>query len=183
MRLTTYIAWILLAAALVAWVGVGFFAWTIAGEESDRVARIDLAETSSMKLNSAIRMRALALDTKAERAQLERFLDVDVVSVANQIEAAGKAAGVTLKLGTVASGRGQVVSGGAAIKTVEFSVDAEGKFSALMRAAEFFEALPVVSSLVRLDIERVPSSGGAPGANSWRMNARIRVFTTSDISS
>ena len=178
-RTSTAISVVVLA--LAAWGLVGYFAWTITRDEDKRVMDAREAQLVAIRNAQAIRTHALALDAAGGGAKLRELLDLDVVSVSNMIEEAGKAAGVKVKLGNAQPER-DATSDGLAIRAVGFIVTADGKFQELLHVARLFEALPIPSSVTRLDIERAPaSSGGVSG--TWHMNAHIRVLTTSDISS
>jgi hypothetical protein len=184
MKKYAYMQWFALCLALLAWVGVWFFAQAIAQDESDRAAAVAAAQESSAQTDSSVRMHALTQDTAQERAQLDALLNVDVVSAANMIEAAGTAAGAAVTLGdAVPENAPTSAPGGSAIQAVGFIVDAQGTFPALMRAAELFETLPIPSTLTQLDIQQVPNPAGAGASNQWHMSAYIRVLTTSNISS
>lgn len=177
----TSTAILIATAALIAWGLVGYFAWTINVDESKRLADAREAQMATIANAHAVRTHALALDTAKEREQLKTLLGVDVVSAAYMIEGVGRASGVAVKLGD-ALPEGAQASEGFAPKTVGFVVRADGKFSALMRAARLFETLPIPSSVTRVDIERAPRSSGDK-SNLWHMNVYIRILTTSDISS
>lgn len=167
--------------ALTAWGLVGYFARTISEYESTRVADARQAQLTTVMNAQAVRMRALALDTAPQGAKLKALLDVDIVSASYMIEEVGRAAGVKIKLGD-AQPEEDLVSDGLTLKAVGFTVAADGKFQALLHAVRLLEALPIPSSVIRLDIERAPkSSGNASGL--WHMDVYIRVLTTSDISS
>lgn len=183
MTYRTYTQWFLLGLALIAWAAVGLFAWTITSDEADRLMHTENANTASTKRASAVRTHALALDTEKQGAELGNLLNVDVVSAAYTIEAVGKSAGVSVQLGDAVPENVPTTSDTVPIKAVGFTVEAQGKFSALMRAAKLFETLPLPSTLVRLDLEHTPSSQGSKPTDQWHLNAYIRVLTTSDISS
>ena len=178
-----YIALCTFGACVLAWAAVVYFAWTIRSDEIARAASIQNIQESSVKGASAVRMHALAEETTKERAQLEELLKGDVVSIANMIEAVGKTVGVEMKLGAAQQESAPTSDANVRINAVGFVVEAQGKFSALMRAAQMFETLPIPSSIIRLDIERTPNSARGSAAASWHMNAYIRVLTTADISS
>ena len=181
MRYNTITACISVSIALITWCVVGFFAWTINTDQIQRLETLSDAQRATIIGASSIRTHALALDTAPQRAELKKLLDVDVVEAANTIESVGKAAGVSLKLGD-ALPETRPVSEGVTLKAVGFVVEADGKFSALMRAATLLENLSLPSSITRLNIERAPkTSDSAPGL--WHMSVYIRVLTTSDISS
>ncbi len=177
----TSTAILLVTSALVAWGLVGYFAWTISEDESNRVADAREAQMITVSNAHAVRTRALALDTVEEGAKLKALLDVDVVSAAYMIEEVGKIAGVTVKLSD-AQPETTSASGDLAVKAVGFVVTADGTFSALLRAARLLETLPIPSSVTRLDIENAPKAAGN-ASSPWHMSVYIRVLTTSDISS
>lgn len=177
----TSTAILLVTLALVAWGLVGYFAWTISEDESNRVADAREAQVITISNAHAVRTHALALDTVEEGAKLKALLDVDVVSAAYMIEGVGKIAGVTVKLSD-AQPETTSASGDLAVKVVGFVVTADGTFSALLRAARLFETLPIPSSVTRLDIEHAPKAAGN-ASSLWHMSVYIRVLTTSDISS
>lgn len=167
--------------ALIAWGLVGYFAWTINADESNRLADAREAQMATIANAHAVRTHALALDTAGESEQLKTLLGVDVVSAAYMIEGVGRISGVTVRLGD-ALPEGASSSDGLAPKTVGFIATADGKFTALLRAARLFETLPIPSNVTRVDIERAPRSSGDT-SSLWHMNVYIRVLTTSDISS
>jgi hypothetical protein len=182
-KLTSF-AWPLLIFAVLAWAAVGIFAWTILSDEADRVVRVQNAQEAEQKEASAKRLHAIAQDTEFTRGQLDDILDVDVISVVDMIEAAGKAAGVKLVVSSVQpenapplQGRGtsQVIATG-------FVVEAQGRFASLMHAVQLFETLPVPAKVGRLDIERI-QVGDTGTSDMWRLNAQIHMLTTSDIPS
>ena len=124
-------------------------------------------------------------DSSSEQEVLETLARTDVLTAAEAIEAAGKAAGakVTVRGATAASLSG--VAKNQALKdlrAVELSVDAEGRFQSLMKAAALFEALPFLSSVKSLEIEdKAAGAYGKKSTDVWRMVARIRIITTSPV--
>lgn len=183
MKRISFIAWCTLSLALIAWAGVGFFAWTISGAEDDRRARLSVSHQSSSDAASAVRTHTLAGDTAQARAALETLLNADVVSVANAIESSGKAIGVATKVSSVLpAGAPFEASGGSAVQIIGFVVSADGKFSLLMRAVQLFESLPAPSKIDRFDISQTPNAGSA-AADAWHLDLEIKVLTTSMVSS
>ncbi len=167
--------------ACIAWVLVGYFAWIINTDESQRAADARDTQMATVANAHAVRTHALALDTAKESSQLKTLLNVDVVSAAYLIEEVGRISGVTVRLGD-AQPEGVPTSNDLAPKAVSFAVTADGKFAALVRAVRLFETLPIPSNVTRVDIERTPKSSGDT-SNLWHMNVYIRILTTSDISS
>lgn len=181
----TYLVWILFPAAVLAWAAVGLFAWIIATDEVDRALYVQVMQETESKEAIATRLHAIVQDTAEQRAQLDSILRMDVVSIVDMIEEVGKAAGVRI---TVSNAIPENVppsqaAGGAGIIATGFVVEAQGRFSTLMRVVQLFETLPIPSTLGRLDMERTAKPGNLGTSDTWRMNAYIRVLTTADISS
>ena len=175
MNRLSLIAWSTLALALLAWTGVGFFAWTISGAKSERLARLVVTHQSSNDAANAVRIHGLAEDTAQARAALGTLLTTDVVSVANAIESAGKGIGVDTKVSSVLpEGAPTQSPGGPPVQAVGFVVSADGKFSALMHTVALFETLPVPSQITRLDISKTPGEA----SDAWHLDLYIKVLTT-----
>lgn len=177
-----YTQWIVFPLSLIAWAGVGLFAWTISRDEANRIAQVQITQDAERKEAMAVRLHSIIQDTATERAQLASVLGVDVVSVIDMIEAAGKAAGVKIAISNAQPENvsfPQVV-GGPQIIATGFVVEAQGTFKALMHTAELLETLPVPATIGHLDLE-LKSSDGKEALYPWSMNTRIRVLTTSDI--
>ena len=178
----TYIQWIIFPVALLAWVAVGLFAWTISADEVDRTAHVIVTQDTENKGAVAARLHSIVQDTAAQRAQLDSALRVDVVSVVDMIDSVGKAAGVktTVSNAQTEKAPSKQAAVGPQIMATGFVIEAEGKFVTLMHVAQLFETLPVPSRLERLDITHAASS--SPGvSDAWHMSAYLRVLTTSDI--
>ncbi len=176
-----YVALIIFPLVLFSWMAVGLFAWTISRDESARASRAQVTQDAQDKGAAATRLHSLVRETAAERAQLDSALRVDIVSIVDLIEAAGKAAGVVVIVSDVQPENVSLpqVAGGRKVSVTGFVVGAQGKFSLLMHVVQLLETLPVPSSIGRLDIEhKVSASPGVP--DTWQMNAYIRVLTASD---
>ena len=181
----THLAWLLFPMALLAWAAVGLFAWTIQSDEIDRALQVQTTQESEDREATAIRIHSIARDTVEERTQLDKIFRTDVVSIVDLIETTGTAAGVKVTVRNVIpeSAPPTQAAASAGIVATGFVIEAQGKFSTLMHVLQLFETLPIPSTLGRLDIEYVPDSGGSGLSSAWRLNAYIRVLTTSDVSS
>lgn len=166
----------MLVLALLAWAGVGYFAWTISADEARRITDIQTAQQSALRHDVAIRLHALVQDTAADRAQLETLLTTDIVSAVELIEGAGKAAGINAQLGNAAP-ESAPTTPNLSVDAVGFVVAGEGTFPKLMHALWLFETLPLPSSIRRFDLEHLPDAG-----TSWTMNTSIRLLTSSTLS-
>lgn len=177
-----YVAYALLAVAVLAWTGILYEGSQLKSEAALRAEMAASVEQVSEKRAYAARLAALAADTKEERARLERIVEADVVAIANAIEAVGKRASVRAQVSDALPESGAVdLPGGGKIQPIAFIVQADGSFSALMRLAALYEHLSLPSQIEQLDIER---SGAADSKSSpWHMTIRIRVFTNAPVSS
>jgi len=169
-----YIAWLLLFFALSAWALVVFFALSISGSEAAHASVRTQNMEESARASSAVRTHALVAETEDERAQLEKILDVEALSMADILEDVGKSAGVKLRL----SGASPQPSGAnSPAVPLGFHVDAEGKFSALARTLMLLEKLPLASEIDRIELDKSTGS-----SDSWHMSVSLHVLTTSKIS-
>lgn len=170
----TYLAWLLALFALLAVAGTVYIAWDLGNQAGDRALLRQDADAQVAKSANAVRMHALISDTEVERAALDQALATGAVASADAIEAAGKSAGVDLRVsGTL--GQQPILGISANIQTIGFLVEAEGSFAALTRALQTLEMLPLPSAVERVNLEKGSS-------DSWRLSALVRVFTSSDIS-
>ncbi len=174
----TYIAFLLAAAALIAWGAVLFFAWSIDNAEGQYVEGITNAQQSSVAQSSSVRTHAVAAASASDRAQLDQLLAVDIVAIANMLQGVGVTSGVNVKLsGALPESAPAAVPGAAQVQAVGFAVQADGTFEALMRTVQRIETLPIASTIERFDIQRGQSATGA-STGLWHMSVYIRVLTT-----
>ncbi|MDO8481856.1 MAG: hypothetical protein Q7S75_02120 [bacterium] len=189
-RPITLIAFVAVAAALVAWGALAVFAWNIMSEESKIRSHATYTEAVTARENVSMGLNALARDTKSGRDQLDSLTRKEVLEIANIIEGVGKSTGVTVKIGgatsePVTQKSGKSITVNTTMHAVNFIVDAEGTFSSVMHTALLFENLPAISSIQSLQLVRVQNSGDSAKAKTklWRLSARIQVITTANISS
>lgn len=165
-------AWLLLGLALLAWAGVGYFAWYVAAAEAQEQITIQNLSVSFAENATVTRLRVLARETVDERRRLDAILAADVVSVADMIESIGEASGTSVKLINAMPDSSRVPAN---MHATNLSVEGSGTFGTLMRAAQLLEMLPVASHLTSLDLERVPSATGPQG---WHLTASLRVLSS-----
>ncbi len=170
-------SWILLAVALLAWAAVGYAAYAMVQTAEARASDAKLALTKANQIALNQRVQSLAATTDGERTRLNAILGVDLVTMINTIEAAGNSAGVQSKVSDAALSGTQPVQNGEPVRGVVFSVQASGSYAQVMRAAKLYEALPLLSTVDQMEIERVQS--GESKTAVWNMLVRIRVLTTS----
>jgi len=179
---SAYFSWSVLSAAVLVWLSVGIFAWTIHAEKQARTSNdFDTAYVSAAE-DASLRLRALARDTREERALLDGITGADITRIVDTIEIVGRDAKVALEIGQALSAPSGDTPRPA--NTVSFFVSAEGTFPAVMRAARLLGSLPIPSFIEEMQFERVMATGPSGRATpTWRLGVRVRFLTTADISS
>lgn len=180
-RNITYIAWLALVLAVLAWLGVGLFASTILAEQGNRAADVQQLQDSSSQASQALDLHALVSDTASARTALTGLVTVDPASLAQAIDTAGTSAGIPIEISDASSGSAPAVSGGTATQAFAFTAASQGSFAAVMRAAQILETLPVPSSIQEIQIIRSPDAAGTTGL--WQMSAQVQALTASTVSS
>jgi hypothetical protein len=175
----TSVSLLVLVLAVAAWVGVWFMFSDISGRLNSQTQLLSRAAVKNAQQQNAVETTALAADTAAERASLDGEVATDVVGIANQIQNAGKAAGVTTDIGS-ASTNGATNMTSSTTELV-FVVQSAGTFAQVWRAAQLFETLPLPSSVQELDFSQSPSDAGK--SSIWQLTAHIEVLTSSQVSS
>lgn len=178
----TYIAWLFLFFSLLAWVAVVYAAFSIRGEAASSASTAESADQQLDRLAYTQRLSSLVATTADERALLDSFAQLDVVSIVKTMEAAGKSMHVNVQVNDAQPEIGaQALPGGGNLQPVGFVVEARGTFSSLMRVTALFEHLPLVSSVEQVELEYLGTSGA--GVLPWHLTLRVRVYTTAPVSS
>jgi hypothetical protein len=175
-------AFVTLGIAILAWAGVGFFAYTIQQLELIHVKNIVETAISGEQNAQASSLHALSLSTEPLRMQLNTLVQVDPASLGGMIQSVGKRVGAGVQITNVVSEGTTAVQGTVITQTFGFNLTAQGSFSTVMRIITLLEAFPVPSSLNRIDLVWVPGSVGAR-EGLWQMTAHMQVVTASTISS
>jgi hypothetical protein len=176
-------AWLTVTAALVAWGAFAMFARNIISQEREIKSRATDTEMVAARESAALRLHALVRDTKNAREELDGLAKSEVLEVADAIESVGKFARVKVKIGgATPESSAQQLDGIPSLRALDFRVEAEGAFAALMHAVLLFENLPALSSIQNLEFTRIESDGTAAKTKIpiWRLSVRIRVMTTAD---
>lgn len=183
-RNITFISWIALLIAIVAWVGVGFFAVTIqAAAASDSLHMKELS-SSSIQTSRISSLQKLVSETADDRATLNTIALVNPASLADTITNAGSSAGVAIDISDANSANGPSINGAPAAHAFSFIASATGSFASVMYAMTLLQSLPVPSSIQQIQLISAPTTAGAAAVKpSWQMDAQINVVTASDISS
>lgn len=179
-RALVYLAFGVLAISFLAWGSVWLLTYDISGRIAAHTATLAAQETQGVRDSANLKMHSLARDTLAERIALSGLVNTDVVGIAAQIQAAGKSAGTATVIG--AATPVAIGDNSAGVHAIEFIVQSNGTFAQVMKAARLFSTLPLPSSLQDLDLEQTPAEG-AQKTGPWQLSARIRVYTSADISS
>lgn len=178
--LQTYGGWALLLLAIGAWVGIWFAASVIHSRALEAATTAQNTDQQAQRFAYQQRISALAADTQPQRAQLESLANHDIVSIVTTLENAGKALGVTVKVNNAqAVGSGEELPDGSVLRPIEFVLEARGSFTALMRALEVYEHLPLISSLTQVELGRTDTGSAS---SDWNLLMRVRVYTIADIS-
>ena len=166
-----------LIGSIAAWAGVWLMFSDISTRLANRTDTLSTLNSQSSKQASEVAVHALVSDTASQRAQLDAGISPDVVGIANQINAAGKAAGVRTTIGS-ASVVGTIAPAG--VSDLEFVVQATGSFQQVWRAAQLFQTLALVSKVTELDFGQIPNTG--KGGSQWQLTSRIDVLTSAQVS-
>lgn len=177
----SYLSWALLALSLIAFVGVGYFAKAVLAEAHVRAAMASDAGQAVARKSYNDRLRSIAVETEAERMRLDTLAGRDIVSIVDTVERAGEVAGIPLTVSSALSGgEGEELPGGSRLRPVIFVLDAEGSYTKILRTISLLENLPLPSLLDEVSITR---SGQEGSGQQWRASVRLRVYTTTTISS
>jgi|GEM_PF-2265537 len=178
----SYISWLALVVALLSWAAVAYAGIRIQETARTSGTRALNSDQQASLAAQKSRLHALAVDTQMDRESLETLMQSDIVSIANTIESTGRSAGVVARVSAaIPTGNPKEIPGGAPLYSVAFIVQAEGTFAGLNNALRLFEKLPYLATVEQFEFER----GGSAEKNAppWRMNVRIRILTTSAITS
>ena len=176
-RNTLYIALILFLLSIGACAAAVYFASVINDTSAERAQSASNADTRAVRQETALRTQALAKDTESERSQLASIAQQDPLSLVDTIESVGTAVGVTIQLSNAQpdSDPSDLLAQG--VRPVEFIVDSEGSFPALMHASELLESLPMPSFVSQMQIIRLQNTPQETSAR-WHMTTYLHVLTT-----
>ena len=178
----TYISWVTLMLAIIAWSFIGFFSWSLSVAQAARVSGDTVAGQDAARRETELRLRVLARETEVLRAELEEDTRATPLSIVESIESVGKESGVSLEIGQVlASAPVPSASPSApSVRTISVVVEATGSFTALMHTASLLSSIPLPSTINQLHFELPPTSASNP-SSLWHLTARVSVLTTAEI--
>lgn len=168
---TTYISWLLVLLASLAWGGVFFLSQYIMQQHDALASILIQAQDASARSATDLKMHAFARDTKASREALDSATRVDLLAAAHLLEQAGSDAHVPVHIGTVTSDPAR----GRKMIPVVLSLEASGTFAELMRLMSLLGTLPVASTLETASLARSASTD--PHDAPWILSTRIRILT------
>ncbi len=173
-----------LLIALSMWGLVGYLSWTLSGKMAAHMSEQVSVGVGEQDIESAIRVRTLARETKDLRTDLETNANREAISIVESIEAIEKDAGVDITIGEVLSEPTKTAASPTvpSLRTIGIAVEAMGSFREVMHAAALIHSLPVPSVVKSMQFERLSGDGISAG-NEWRLVTELRVSTIADISS
>jgi len=172
-----------LAAAICAWVAVGYFAVIIQNERAAYLQQISDTATQVDKAAADARLHVFASGNLARSSALDAIVAPDVSSIIDTIRSVGTAAGVPIKINDALPGT--VAKTQKDIHAVAFVIESSGSFSKMMHVLALFGALPLPSSIEMVDLARVPQDAAVTTRTPqvWHLNLKMRVLTTAIVSS
>lgn len=175
--ISSYASALIAMLALFVWGSVGYFAWTISAEAEAHRSTIAGMEQKTAEHAFALRLHALARETKNERLRLEEISRTDLAGILDGIERLSKDSGVSVEI-TQAPSISTVES--STMRVLSLSVETLGTFAQVARVVALLETMPIPSTVDELRFERTSGADGA-ARSSWRMIASVRFLTTADI--
>jgi hypothetical protein len=179
---TSYKAYGILIAAIIVWLSVGFFAYTIHTEQAHYIAQVQDEINRSDQMSADALLHVVASSSIKRSQQLDALIAPDVQTIINTIRSVGTTSGATIKIS--AAMPGNAPTNQKDIHAVAFVIESTGSFAELMRTLALFEALPLPSSIDTVDLSYIPQDGTTTshGARLWHMNIKMQVLTTAVVS-
>ncbi len=172
MRHLTYLSWLALVGSIALFATLIYLAGVIQDQAHVRAALAADREQEIDRSTYAQRVRAVIAETEDERAALDAFGRLDVVTVVEMLEAVGQSAGVKVTVAGADTEGGTALTSGEVLQPTVFSVNASGSYAALMHAAELYERLPLAVQIEQLVIQRDSAESG----RVWNLAMRIRIL-------
>lgn len=169
------IACIALAIALAAWVGAFFFHRAIVQRDSDTAKAISNARQANMSEDSRNQLLAVFTATESGRQHINGLLNIDFLSLADALVAAGSDAGVVLRVSNATPESLPLQDKGAAssLSAIQFTVESDGTFTKLLNALALLETLPLPSQVEDVSFDHTDGKPDQP----WNMKVRLRILT------
>ena len=182
-RTATYLAYSALTVAILAWIGVGYFAMLIHTERAAYTARLQETAQKSDQAAAEALTHIIASGNLTRSASLDALVTSDIPSIIGAIMSVGTSTGVSIKIsGAVPEPvpKNQKKD----VHAVSFLIESTGSFSSLMRAIALLEVVPIASSIDSIDLSQVPRGGDTTARTPqlWHLNIKMRVLTTVPVS-
>ncbi len=165
-----------LALMFVVWAIVFYAGSSLQSSAAHRADELKTARQQSNRTAFGDRLRVLAAETKAEREQLERIAGMEIISIVNMIENAGRAAGVPATVSDALPETPAIdLPAEKRLVPVAFVVKSSGSFVDIIHMVELLELLPLPSAVSQMELERDKDG-------TWIANIKVRVFTAASVS-
>ncbi|KKW23777.1 MAG: hypothetical protein UY67_C0017G0010 [Candidatus Kaiserbacteria bacterium GW2011_GWA2_52_12] len=158
-----------LLIAILAWCGIGYFAWLITEMRSEQASNIAGVTVEAAKRIADKYLHSSLQSTTQERGALDALTETDIVPIVDMLDQVGREAGVKIQIVSTQPES----SASKSTRALIFVMHAEGTFSQVERAVELFETLPIPSTVEQIDMSH--------DAGIWSLNTRVRVLTTATI--
>ena len=172
--LSPYLAWILLALALLSWLGVGYFLSALSSLESVSALQATGIGQDIGDQDATLRLHTLVRETKSEREALEEVANASLIEILDSVERAARDAGIPIEITQALSAPSS--SSQSVVHSAVLVASAEGSFSEVVHILALLESLPTPSSVNEVNFEQISDV-------VWRVVVRIQFLTTADISS
>ena len=170
--------------AIIAWMGVGLFAYQISLLEDARDADAHSSQQQSQQSVQASYLHGIVLNSVEQRAQLDTLTAIDPTSLAEMINTAGTSAGVSLAISNASAENVSSVGGKTIAQGFSFLTTSQGSFASVMYAAALLESLPIPSVVQEINFTHTEAMPGATGNKAaWQMNAQVQILSASNVSS
>ena len=180
---TVYASWFALFLALLLWVGVGYFSRAISVEESERALRKADVENASAAQTTALKLHALARETKPMREKLSDITRADAIEILHEIEGVARDSGIPIGIRQALTT--SAPDSASSLRSAAFVVETEGTFSEVIHAVALLDTLPAPSLINQLQLEKVSATAEAArkSGSRWRAVVHMNFLTTAEISS
>ena len=183
----TLLSWILLAIAICAWIMAAVFLWLIQSENASYVAGLGDAQITAKQDATAEYVHGVVRDAAGDADELNKILQIDPVAFVKKVQAAGRETGVDIRISSVFPENVSLRTkpkDAPPIYAFGFTVESEGSFASLIRVLRVLETLPAPASIGQIDFDHVGATerAGVP-TGPWKITVRVRVLTTTNISS
>ncbi|MEN9561539.1 MAG: hypothetical protein RIQ56_812 [Candidatus Parcubacteria bacterium] len=182
MRVSTVLGFAALLVSFALWAGVGSLFLHIRDAEDERRTRIAEIQQAAQEETDAVRIKTLLSETKVARMTLHELVSTDILSDVKMIEASGRPFGIQVNI--LNASPGGIISKNGTLRSISFTLAADGSFAALMKLLELYESFPLPSMIEQVSLAKTSEESKQSTVNDqWRLDFRFKVYTTVSISS